>query len=368
MTGAHGSIEGKIGNMEKTKALVIKEPGIVKVEMIPIPRIGGPARLMRVRACAVCGSDVRYVRGENSWALLTLGKGNEANPANIVLGHEFAGTIHENGKDVAVFANARKGCQTCEYCMGGREPLCPNLKHYGHGAGWGEMDYYPGGMSEYTEVWEDRIHYLSEGLDFEEAAFIEPTSIAIHCVRAGHVQPGQEVAVLGLGTIGLLSVQIARMYGAARVFGVDISETPLRVGEQMGCAETIDARRHDPSDVISDRTKGKGVDTVLCSLDTAENIVKALRMVKRGGTLVLAYGPHEHIAFPFTDMCGERTIVTVVGYTEAEQGLSIRLISNRAINVEALITHRFALDDAEEALAVASMKDKFNAITVMIRP
>ena len=159
--------------MEKTKAVVLKEPGKVTVEVIPIPKLGGPTRLMRVKACGVCGSDLRYARGENSWALLTLGKGHVPNPPNIILGHEMAGVIQENGKEIPIHANTRKGCQVCEYCMGGREELCPNLKHYGHGAAWGKMDYYPGGMAEYTEVWEDRIHYLPEDIDFEAAALIE---------------------------------------------------------------------------------------------------------------------------------------------------------------------------------------------------
>jgi threonine dehydrogenase-like Zn-dependent dehydrogenase len=354
--------------MEKTKAVVLKEPGKVKVEVIPIPKLGGPTRLMRVKACGVCGSDLRYARGENSWALLTLGKGNVPNPPNIILGHEMAGVIQENGKERPIHANTRKGCQVCEYCMGGREELCPNLKHYGHGAAWGKMDYYPGGMAEYTEVWEDRIHFLPEDIDFEAAALIEPTSIAVHSLRSGGLQPGQEVAVIGLGPVGLLTVQVARRCGAGRIFGIDIDHTPLKTAEQLGCDVVINSRELDPLQGIKEGTRGKGVDLVLSSVDNPQDIGKALSMVKRGGTLVLQYGPHGDLVLPFTDMCGERKILTVVGYTEAEQAFAIKLISDRRINHKALITHRFSLDEVAEAFEVAAHKEKYKAITVMMIP
>jgi threonine dehydrogenase-like Zn-dependent dehydrogenase len=354
--------------MQKTKAIVLKEPGKLKVEVIPVPKLGEPAKLMKVKACGVCGSDVRYLRGENSWALLTLGKENVPNPKNIILGHEMAGVIEEDGRERPIFANIRKGCQICEYCMDGREELCANLRHYGHGAARGKMDYYPGGMSEYTEVWADRIHFLPEDVDFEAAALIEPTCIAVHGVRSAGVQSGQEIVVIGLGPIGLLLVQIAKHFGVERIFGIDIDDTPLKKAEQLGCDEVIDARRHDPLKVIRERTHGKGVDVVLSSVDKAEDITKGLSMVKRGGTLLLQYGPHGDIAFPFKDLCGEKRIVTAVGYSEAEQGFSIKLVSHGRIDSRALITHRFSLDEAEQAFEVAANKEKYKAIVVMIKP
>src|SRR4030043_1867062 len=103
--------------MERTKAVVLKEPGKIKVEVIPIPKLGEPARLMKVKACGVCGSDLRYLRGENSWALLTLGKECVPNPKNIILGHEMAGVIEENGREGPIFANISKGCQVRDKSM-----------------------------------------------------------------------------------------------------------------------------------------------------------------------------------------------------------------------------------------------------------
>jgi L-iditol 2-dehydrogenase len=252
--------------------------------------------------------------------------------------------------------------------MDGREELCADLRHFGHGAAWGKMYNYPGGMAEYTEVWEDRIHFLPEDVDFEAAALIEPTSIAVHSLRSGSLQPGQEVAVIGLGPVGLLTVQVARRCGAGRIFGIDIDQTPLKTAEQLGCDGVINSMNLDPLKAIREGTRGKGVDLVLSSVDNPRDIAKALSMVKRGGTLVLQYGPHADLLFPFADMCGERRILTVVGYTEAEQAFAIKLIANRHINHKALITHRFSLDEVEEAFEVAAHKEKYKAITVMMIP
>ena len=176
------------------------------------------------------------------------------------------------------------------------------------------------------------------------------------------------MVVIGLGPVGLLTVQVARRCGAGRIFGIDIDPTPLKTAEQLGCDVVINSREQDPVKGIKEVTKGKGVDLVLSSVDNPQDIGKALSMVKRGGTLVLQYGPHGDLVLPFTDLCGERKILTVVGYTEAEQAFAIKLVTDRHINHKALITHRFSLEEVEEAFEVATHKEKYKTITVMMIP
>ncbi|MHC4520875.1 MAG: alcohol dehydrogenase catalytic domain-containing protein, partial [Planctomycetota bacterium] len=136
------------------KALVLKAPKTLAIMDVPETKPGPGQVLVRVTKCGICGSDVRYFRGENPWAKQTLGR-EIPNPRNIILGHEFVGVVegtHDErdsdliGKRVGV--NTFITCGRCSFCKGGRENLCPNTKHLGHGQGWGKMEFYPGGMAE----------------------------------------------------------------------------------------------------------------------------------------------------------------------------------------------------------------------------
>jgi threonine dehydrogenase-like Zn-dependent dehydrogenase len=142
----------------------------------------------------------------------------------------------------------------------------------------------------------------------------------------------------------------------------------LKAAEEVGCTSPIHAQRYDPLTVIKEQTQGKGVDAVLSNLHNPQDIYKALQMVKRGGALALAYGPEGNLAFPFADMCGERRIMPVVGYSEADEALAIDFIGKKRISGKSLITHRFGLEEAEQAFEVSMNKEKHKAILVMIKP
>jgi threonine dehydrogenase-like Zn-dependent dehydrogenase len=148
-------------------AAVLRRPQDLCLEQIPNFKPAPDQVIVEVASCGICGSDLRYYHGENPWALHTLGM-PIPNPPNIVLGHEFAGTVtdaadfpHLAGKHVAVMSF--KTCGQCRQCRSGAENLCGQTMHLGHGAGWGERDYYPGGMAGGTHRQRDHAGFARDG-------------------------------------------------------------------------------------------------------------------------------------------------------------------------------------------------------------
>ena len=174
-------------------------------------------------------------------------------PPNIVLGHEFVGRVVETGgprgahligKRVVVLPY--RNCETCENCRQGRHNLCANMIHYGHGAGWGSMAYYPGGMAEYCPVWAEKCYALPERVPPHEAVLLDGLGVSLHAVRTAGFLPGKDVAVIGCGPIGLGIAATAGPWGARALFCVDVYETALRITHEVTGAHTIDARVIDP--------------------------------------------------------------------------------------------------------------------------
>ena len=187
--------------------------------------------LLEVAACGICGSDLRYLVGENPWAKHTLGH-QEPNPADMILGHELAGVVELDGQRRRVGALSFRTCGACLYCRTGRSNLCPNTQHLGHGAGW--VGSNPGGMAEYCPVWRNHLFDLPNHVSFEEATFLDGLGVAVHAVRSAGLFPGCGVLVLGGGPIGLSIGQVAAAMGAGRVALTDVYDTPLDCGAALG--------------------------------------------------------------------------------------------------------------------------------------
>ncbi|MCP4754930.1 MAG: alcohol dehydrogenase catalytic domain-containing protein, partial [Proteobacteria bacterium] len=211
---------------ETMQAVVLESPQKLVCREIPIwPLLDyndDDLVLVKVEACGLCGSDLRYYMGENPWAQHTLGK-FVPNPPNIVLGHEFTGEVvavcsKENesllGKRVAPVCS--KVCGTCFYCRNGWDNLCPNTVHTGHGQGWGERDYYPGAYADYVPVWAKGCYEFSESLPWTEAAMMDLLAVSTHVARRGNIRIGMPVLVIGSGPIGNGVVQVAKILGAGK--------------------------------------------------------------------------------------------------------------------------------------------------------
>lgn len=341
---------------------------------VPVIEAGPGQVLVRVHQCGICGSDVRYFHGENPWAKQTLGM-VLPNPPNIILGHEFLGTVeavHDSqdeyliGKRVAV--NTFITCGRCDFCRSGKENLCPETRHLGHGQGWGQMDYYPGGMAEFCPAFANQVYELPEHVTDEQATFLDPMIASLHAVDVGAPRPLDKVAILGAGPIGLLIAQFVKVFGAAQTFISDIADVNIAVARQTGVDVALNVGGNPIAleEAVRDATEGRGVNLVFNTIGTQESIESSLRMLRKGGALVLLATKDKDIRFPALLLSGERTLRTSSNAMYSDFPRALEMLATGRIDVDPLISHRFPLSQAIQAFEVACNKQESGAIKVVL--
>ena len=356
------------------KALVLKSPEQIEVMDVPKPTLSAGQVLIKVSKCGICGSDVRYFHGENPWAKQTLGRHID-NPPNIILGHEFTGVVdevfdksddHLLGNRVGV--NTFITCGRCGFCRDGQENLCDSTKHLGHGQGWGKMDFYPGGMAEFCPAFASQVYELPENITDEQATFFDPLIATIHAVDVGGPRPLDKTAILGAGPIGLLIAQLVKVYGATRTFITDIAAENVAVAQKVGVDHPLNLSSSSKGlyDLVMEETNSLGVDLAFNTVGTSASILESLKILKKGGTLVLMAAKEDELGFPSLLLSGERTIRTSSNAMYTDFPRAIELISAGQVKVDPLITHRFGLSEAEKAFDVACNKSETGAVKVII--
>jgi L-iditol 2-dehydrogenase len=360
-----------IAKKQKMTAALLRVPHDLQPKKIPVFPLTADQVMVRVQTCGICGSDLRYYQGENPWALHTLGK-SLPNPPNIVLGHEFAGTVVDagayptlRGKRVAVLAF--KPCGHCDQCRSGRENLCKNTCHLGHGAGWGKRRYYPGGMAEYCPAWGNLCFVIPESLGFEEAALLDVVGVGVHAARAAGVTPGASVAVYGAGPIGNAIMQACKTMGASKAFVVDTYDVALDVAMKCSATAAIEADAADAAGAVRE-VNGGNCSFVFDTVGTVETVRNCVGLLSEGGVLTLMAVHDLPFQLNALDIGSERTIRTSCNFLIEEYPLSICLVSAGQIKVNPWITHRFPLRKVEEAFRTALQKEETGAFKVMVYP
>lgn len=356
------------------KALVLRSPENLQVMDVPKPKAEPGQVIVKVHECGVCGSDVRYFYGENPWAKQTLGR-EVPNPPNIIFGHEFVGTVveahdaidrHLVGKRVGV--NTFITCGRCTYCRSGKENLCDHTTHLGHGQGWGQREFYPGGMAEYCPAFANQCYELPANVTDRQATFFDPLIASLHAVDVGAPTMLDKVVILGAGPIGLLIAQFVKVYGASVTFITDLAEKNIDIARTVGVDHAINISRPGPTlaDLVKKETNGEGVNLVFNTIGTEESIGESLRLLKKGGTQVLLATKDDEIRFPALLLTGERSIRTSCNAMYSDFPRVIELVARGAVKVDPLVTHHFALSDGLKAFEVACDKAGSGAIKVII--
>lgn len=356
------------------KALVLKSRESLEVMDVPKPVLSPGHVMVKVSNCGLCGSDIRYFHGENPWAKQTL-QMNIPNPPNIILGHEFVGDVVEVydsidekliGKRVAV--QTWSACGRCDSCRRGQENFCKETKHLGHGQGWGEMEFYPGGMAEYCPAFSNHVHELPESVSNEQATFLDPLTAALHAVDVGKPEVLNRVVVLGAGPIGILIAQISKVFGAAETFITDITDNNLQVARQLGIDHTLNVSdsKQSITDQVKKQTNGLGVDRVFNTVGSQESIVESLTLLKNTGLAVLLATKNEEINFPALLLSGERTIKTSTNAMYADFPRAIELLASGLVKVDPMITHSFNLNEGIKVFETAVNKSQSKAIKIIL--
>lgn len=330
------------------KAIVKDKPGPgATYRDVDIPKVGPKDVLIRVKAGAICGSDV-HIYEWDSWAQSVV----PGLPH--ILGHEFAGEVVEMGKEVHhlrpgdhVAGETHIPCDNCYFCLTGQRHICIGMKVYGV--------HSQGIFSEYTTVPEPCAVKIPKEIPFPAAAMMEPCGVAVHGLSKGIVS-GKTLAIFGCGPIGLFAVQAAVAYGAARIFAVDIRENRLKMAQSFGAAKVFHPERDPLEKIILDETGGIGVDMVLEVSGSQKAYDQGLRILRKAGTFVVIGLPSKpvQIEIPLNVMYKEAKIFGITGREMYETWYQvIWLIQSGKMNLEKVVTHSLPPEKFEEGFKVA---------------
>jgi len=344
------------------RAAVYRGPGRVEVERLPIPEAGPGELLVRVRACGVCGTDLKKIH---------LGL---VEPPR-VFGHEIAGTVAAVGPGEAGFrvgdrvvAQHHVPCGACYYCDRRRYAACEGYRRTGLTAGFEPAG---GGFAEYVRV----LPFVRRGLvrippevSFEEASFLEPLNTVLKGVRAAAVEPGETALVVGQGPIGLLFTQCLRLEGA-RVLAADPRPAARALAEHWG-AMALDPAEADVPAACRTATDGRGTDLAVVAVAATGVVPEALAAVRPGGRVLLF--AQTRLGDPLTVDAGEVCAreKTLLGSYSSDLDLqeeAAALLFSRRVETASLVTHRFPLEHIAEALALASQPSP-TSLKVVVEP
>ena len=353
------------------RSVVLECPEVLSWMDVPEPVLTAPEHvLIEVGACGICGSDLRYYRGENPWALHTLGRHID-NPPNIIMGHEYAGTVvavndkrfeHLVGRPVG--AQSFRVCGECEFCRSGRENLCPSTIHLGHAQGWGAMDLYPGAYGERTIAWGDRCFPMPDHVTFDEAAMADILCVGVHANGRVAIRPGDAVVCIGGGPAGMAIAQVALVRGAGRVFVSDPSAVCRRVAAQYDGIVVIDPAAGDVGERVRDESGGKGVSAVFDTVGSAETWTLGLSLLGVSGTFVNLAVHDEMASASLAAFGSERTVTTSSNAFNRDVAEAYGLLFEGKVDVKPWLTHRFPLAQYREAfdLLLADEKQAFKVV------
>ena len=329
----------------------------VRLEEIPVPRIGPGELLLRVDASGLCGSDVmEWYRVER---------------APIVLGHEVAGTVVEAGEGVTRYnvgdrlvVTHHVPCNACHFCLSGRHTVCDTLR---------QTNFDPGGLAEFLRVPQINVDRgvlpIPDHVSDEAAAFTEPLACVYRGQRRAGLQPGQSVLVIGSGLAGLLHVMLARALGAGKILASDLVESRLEAALQLGAEAAILATDDVPARV-RELNGGLLADLVIVCTGALPALKQALESVERGGT-VLVFAPTDpgvDLPVPVNDVFFRNDITMTTTYAAAPSDLAaaLELISAGRVRVEHMISHRLGLADA--GLGFKLTAEARDSLKVIIQP
>ncbi len=326
------------------RAVVVHGAGDLRVDERPDPVPGAGEVLIAMEWGGVCGSDLAY------WRHGTSGTAVLHHP--LVLGHEVAGRIaavgdgvtgYEIGLPVTVHPAELVGDGCLPDRIAGRTNLYPRIRYFGSAAFDPHTD---GGFSELRVVRADQVRPLPDGVSTEHGALAEPLAVALHAVhRAGDVR-GRDVVVNGAGPIGSLVVAAAKYRGAASVIATDISDSSLAVAKAMGADEV--------RNLAAGETLPEDAELVFEASGAAAALGNVLRATARGGTLVQVGNlPGTPVSAVLGDLV-TREITWIGAYRFVEEISDALVAMHDGLDVTPLITHRFAIERATEALAVAA--------------
>jgi alcohol dehydrogenase len=343
------------------RALVYHGPGHKAWEEAPDPEITDDSDvIVRVDAVTICGTDLHILKGD----VPAVRNGR-------ILGHEAVGTVEEAGDSVRrlcpgdrVLVSCISACGSCQFCREARYGQCLE------GGGWILGHKIDGTQAEYVRVpYADTSTFrVPDGVTDEEVlmlADILPTGYEVG-VLAGGVRPGDVVAVVGAGPVGLSAITGAQLYSPSHIVAVDLSDARLEAAKQFGADVIVNNSREDPLHVIKDLTGRLGADVSIEAVGVPATFELAVKLARPGGRIA-NIGVHGEAATLHLEEQWIRDITITTGLVDTSSTPTLmRLITTGQVDARPFITHRFGLDDFEEAYDVFARAGDTGALKVVL--
>jgi L-iditol 2-dehydrogenase len=346
------------------QAAVYRGVNDVRVETVPVPAIGPGEVLIQVHSCGICGTDLKKIH-----------TGSHSAPR--IFGHETVGTIAAVGAGVGSFAVGDRvvvfhhiPCGTCYYCRKKTFAQCPVYKKVGCTAGFEPSG---GGFAGYVRVMDWIVQRglikIPDGIPFAQAVFVEPLNTCLKGVRSLNLAADETVLVIGQGPIGILLASLAKRSGA-KVLTSDLYPERHAVAAAFGLDLPIDALREDVVGVARAASEGRGADAVILAVGGNSLIRTAMEAARPGGRILLfAQTQHgEAIIDPAAVCVDEKTLMGSYSASVDIQEEALQIVFEgygQGYDLTRLVSHRFPLSEAVEAIAIAS-EPKATSMKIMI--
>ena len=344
------------------KAAVVTGPGQMKVIDVERPAIEPGAILLKIEACAVCGSDLRiYETGNNRVSY----------PA--IIGHEMAGEIVEVGAGVEKFSlndrvclGADVPCGQCYWCLNGMGNCCEENYAMGY--------QFAGGFAEYCLIKPMVVSYgpvarVPAGLSLEEAALAEPLGCCLNGLERVSFKPGKSVLIIGAGAIGIMLAETARCFGSPMTMLADIDTNRLEQAAPFNPDHLINSSQNDLLEVVRDLTGGQGADIIFTACPSPQAQELAVKAAAKRGSVNFFGGLAQNagnINISSNDVHYKELLLTGShGATPVHHALALRLIASGRIKVANLISHRFPLSEIDQAFEMVKQR---KGLKVIVRP
>jgi alcohol dehydrogenase len=343
------------------KGLVYHGPGRRAWETVPDRRIEAPTdAIVRIDTATICGTDLHFLKGDvpavKPWT---------------ILGHEAVGTIVEVGAAVTtvkpgdrVLVSCITSCGRCRFCKEGHPGQCSG------GGGWIFGHLIDGLQAEYARVpfADTSVYKVPESLSDEQVLFLAdilPTAFEVGVLNGG-VQPGDTVAIVGAGPIGLATIMTARLYTPAHIIAIDLADARLARAREFGADVTINNGTEDAKKLVMELTGGLGVDVAVEAVGVPETFELCAELIRPGGR-VANVGVHGHPATLHLETLWIRDVTITTGLVDAvTTPMLLRLIEGGRLDPTPFATHRLQLGDAEEAYDVFANAATTQALKVVL--
>lgn len=348
------------------KALVYHGPGQKAWEEVPTPKILDPTdAIVAVDTTTICGTDLHILKGDVP--AVTEGR---------ILGHEGVGTITEVGSAVGrlavgdrVIISCITSCGSCSYCHQQLPAHCLNAEG-ASGIGWILGHLIDGTQAEFVRVpfAESSLHPLPEGVSDQAAVMLSdilPTGFEIG-VRNGRVKPGDVVAVVGAGPVGLAAMMTAGLYGASRVIAIDLDGNRIEQAKGFGATDAVNSGDAGWKDQVFAMTDGLGVDVAIEAVGVPATFDMATELIRPGGS-VANVGVHgKSVELKLQDLWIKDVSITTGLVSATTTPMLLKLVAQGRLSPEKFVSHRFGLDDMIDAYDTFGRAAETKALKVAI--